>query len=444
MQVMSDTGTGKIRRTGYAWVLLVVFFAVLILVPAARALEPAWNYSVPDAQIGGVAVSPKGDLIAVGAGRVLFFSRDGTLLAQEPFGNDVRMTADGKYTASVYSTSVYYFENPVPSGSADQQTVSKRWDKDLSVQISSFEMNRAGSLIAGLTAAKNLYVLDTRNRIAGGNTEFFDSVLQISGGGIIGISSDNIHTYSSSGDLSRTEDIVTSSSPRFMVLPSDGSAVFNDGQAIRSVNIYNGTERWKLTVSGAVSSLSMAAGGPLIVAGTETGNIAGLDKNGNLSWSYASNPENQQLAGITCTAVSDKGTAIAAGTADGKILFLDSGGGLTGSYNADEYLRHIAMSADGSVVVATSDEHVYAFAPGSLPQITPAPSGTVTPVKNTPTVSPLPTTGSVASTPTPAITTPAEVPTTVIQTATQSPVSPLAPLIGILSAVFVFWRRRVR
>jgi hypothetical protein len=444
MRVTPDTGTGRIRMARYAGVLLLLLPALLVLVPVAQAVEPAWNYSVPDAQIGGVAVSPKGDLIAVGAGRVLFFSQNGTLVAQEPYGNDVRMTADGKYTASVYSTTVYYFANPVPSGSAEQQTVTKLWDKDLSVQISSLEMNRAGSLIAGLTAAKNLYVLDTRNRIAGGNTEFFDSVIKISGGGIIGISLETIHTYSSSGDLSQTEDIVTSSFPRFLVLPSDNSAVFNDGQIIRSVNIYNGTERWKLPLSGAVSSLSMASGGSLIVAGTETGNIAGFDKNGNLSWSYASNPENQQLAGITCSAVSDRGTAIAAGTADGKILFLDSHGGLTGSYNAHEYIRHIATSADGAVVVATSDERVYAFGPGSLSLITLAPSRTVTSVQNTPVVPPaqtaVPTSGSVTSIKATTI------PTTssVTRTPTRSPVSPLAPVLGMLGAVFVFWRRRVR
>jgi hypothetical protein len=78
--------------------------------------------------------------------------------------------------------------------------------------------------------------------------------------------------------------------------------VFNDGQAIRSVSC-NGTEIWKRAVSGAVSSLSMAAGGSLIVASTETGNIAGFDKNGNLLGNYASNPENQKTAGITCVAV---------------------------------------------------------------------------------------------------------------------------------------------
>ena len=167
--------------------LLVVFLAVLVLIPATRALEPAWNYSVPGAEIGGVAVSPKGDLIAVGAGKVHFFTRDGTLLAKEAYGNDVRMTSDGNYTASVYFATVYYFKNPKPGGSPDQQKVTKMWDKELSEQVSSFDMNRDGSLIAGQTIGKNLFVLNTKTRFTGGNTKVIDSVIKISGGGVVGL-----------------------------------------------------------------------------------------------------------------------------------------------------------------------------------------------------------------------------------------------------------------
>jgi WD40 repeat protein len=160
---------------------------------------------------------------------------------------------------------------------------------------------------------------------------------------------------SSDWNLTRTSSLKTNWEPRFLVLLLELLACLSDGQAIRSVNTSDGKERWKQQLDGAVSALSMAQGGSLIVAGTETGNIAGLGSNGNLLWSYASNPENRQAAGITCSAVSDKGSVIAAGTADGKILYLDSKGELKGSSVVHEYIRHIAMSTDGSVVVATSE-----------------------------------------------------------------------------------------
>ena len=92
---------GHTDRTFQAPLIFAIFIGVLLQIPCVQAVEPAWNYSRAGTEIGGVAVSPDGDLIAVGAGRVLFFARNGTLLAEEPFGRDVRMTADGKYTARV-------------------------------------------------------------------------------------------------------------------------------------------------------------------------------------------------------------------------------------------------------------------------------------------------------------------------------------------------------
>ncbi|MDD1696882.1 MAG: PQQ-binding-like beta-propeller repeat protein, partial [Methanoregula sp.] len=340
--------TGKFPIGFTRIVLVLSILAVLSLVPVAQALEPAWDYTRAGAEIGGVAVSPKGDLITAGAGKVLFFSQNGTLLAEEPFGSDVSMTADGKYTASAYASSLYYFQNPLPAGSPGQQKATRLWDYELSALVDSFEMNRDGSLITGQTLGKNLFVLNTKTREAGGNTKVHDDVIKISGSRIVGVSASKIHVYNSGGTVTRTSDLVTNSAPHVLVLPSSSSAVFNDGQAVRCVNIYNGTELWKRQVSGAVTDLSMAHGGSLIVVGTESGNIAGFDEKGNLSWNYASNPDKRQGAGITCSAVSDKGSIVAVGTADGKILFLNSKGELAGSYAAREYIRHIAMSSDGS------------------------------------------------------------------------------------------------
>jgi WD40 repeat protein len=442
MKITSCTGHELITGMFRILVVLTIVAGILLQVSVTRALEPSWNYTRAGGETGGIAVSPEGDLIAVGAGRVLFFAKNGTLMTEAPFGSDVRMTADGKYTASAYASTLYYFQNPLPSGSADQQKPVKLWDYELPDQIGTFDMNRDGSLIAGQTLRKNLFIVDTRSRVARGNTKVTDSVIKISGSGVIGLSDSAIHTYTMTGNLTRTEEIVTSSAPRFLVLPSGNTAVFSDGQSVRSVNTYNGTERWKQQIDGAVSDLSMAPGGSLIVAGTETGNIAGVDMHGNLVWSYASNPENSQTAGITCSAVSDRAGVIAAGTADGKVLFLNSRGELTGSYNAHEYIRHIATSADGSVVVAASDGRVYAFFPGSQPGATPSPSYTGTVISATtvpsPAISPNPA-GSTAITATMTGT-----PTTyqVTRTATQSPPAVITLFVSFALVIVMLGRKR--
>ena len=425
-------------------VFIILLTSILLLVPCVQALEPAWNYSLPDGEIGGVAVSPKGDLIAAAAGKVLFFSKDGTLLDKEPFGSDVVMTEDGKYTVSAYSSTVYLFKNSLPSGSTGSPGTTKTGEYTVPEQVYSFDVSHDAGIIAGQTMGKRLFTINTRTGVVDGNTKRVDAVIRISPGGrIIGISQDAFHYYSLNGALSRTVELTTNSAPHTLLVATNGnSAVFNDGQAIRRVNANNGTELWKRQVTGFVSALSMTPAGSLIVAGTDPGTITALDSGGNISWTYASNTDNRQSAGITCVAVSDKGTIISAGTVDGKILFLNAQGNLTGSYSAREYIRYMAMSADGSAVVAASDSRLYAFFPGASPPVpSPSPSASSTLPKNSPTVTTGSTPLSGQATPTATAT---ALPTTysVIRTATQSPPAVPILLVSLAAAIVLFGRKR--
>ena len=234
-----------------------------------------------------------------------------------------------------------------------------------------------------------------------------------------------------------------------MLLSSAGTtAVFNDGQAVRSVNTNDGKERWIGRVAGYVTSLSMTPSVSMVIVGTETGNIAAFNAKGNLSWTYDANPENRQASGITCVDVSDNGAVIAAGTADGRILFLNAKGELTDSFTGKEYIRHIAVSADGSTIAAASDNTLFAFSPGaappSQPVTTPSLSGTTPAGQSARTTV---TTQVTASPISPDRTPPAtisEIPTTysVVRKSTQTPVRTIIPLLGILGAAFLLLRRR--
>jgi hypothetical protein len=130
-------------------------------------------------------------------------------------------------------------------------------------------------------------------------------------------------------------------------------------------------------------------------------------------------------------------------------VFPDSRGGLTGSFNAHEYIQHIAMSSDGSVIVATSDERVYAFSPGSFPKINSAPSRTMTPEKNIPEVSPaqtpvLATIASVAPPQAPTTATPTGLPATysIIRTATRSPPSYSTLICSLVLAFLLLGKKQ--
>jgi WD40 repeat protein len=463
MQVTSihfQTGEQKraASRIGNARALLIVLVGILVLLPVVQAREPDWNYSSPDATIGSIAVSSNGELIAVGAEKVLFFTRSGTLLDTGAFGTTLVMTPDGNYTASAYASAVYFFKNPLPAGTADQQKATKLWDYGFPQAVSSLSMSNDGRTLVTQTVGKDIFIIDTKTAVAKGNNDELDSLVKISSGGsrIIGLSQTKLHSYTKDGEITRTSDLTTFSLPTTMLLTSAGTTViFNDGQTVRGVNTGNGVQRWIGKAPGYVTALTMNPGGTVIITGTETGNIAALNATGNLSWTYAANPENKQGYGVTCTAVSDKGTVIAAGTMDGKILFLNAKGELTDSYKVQDYIRYIAVSGDGTTAIAATDNMLYVFAPGSVAKPAPAASGTIArtgstvqtlAVKTTaPTnqvQTPVVTRTSTGSAPAPTVT---EIPTTysVIRTATRGSSSLITVACSLLVVIVVIaWKRR--
>jgi len=424
--------------------LLVLLTAMVVLVPLVQAREPDWTYSSPDSVIGGVAVSSKGELVAAAAEKVLFFTGTGTLLGKEPFGNTLVMTPDGKYTAAEYFSMLYFFKNPLPAGTADQQKATKLWEYELTQKIRSLSISNDGSTLVAQTLGHDVFIFNTKTAVPKGNNDEIDIQVKISANGryIIGISQTRLHSYSKNGEITRTSDMTTFSLPHTMLLTSTGtSAVFNDGQAVRSVSTSNGKERWIGRGAGYVTSLSMTPAASTVIAGTETGNIEAFNSKGNLSWTFAANPEHRQASGITCTALSDNGAVIAAGTADGRILFLNGKGELTDSFTGKEYIRHIAVSADGSTIVAASDYTIWAFTSGT--------SSRPLPVTTTAVPSVLTTAGTQVpvSTPSPEGTTPAtitEIPTTwsVIRTATQSSSSLITLAGSFILALFVLAGKR--
>jgi hypothetical protein len=99
-----------VNRTKTGLSLILGILALFLVFAPVHAIEPVWTYSLPGNQIGGVAVSADGSVVAVGAEKVLLLSKNGELLANEPFGYQVKMTPDGKHLLSAYGPTVYFFE----------------------------------------------------------------------------------------------------------------------------------------------------------------------------------------------------------------------------------------------------------------------------------------------------------------------------------------------
>jgi hypothetical protein len=432
--------------------LLTIFLILAFLlsaIPSAHAAEPLWTYSSPGNEIGGVTISSDGSAIAVAGGMVWLFARNGTLLAKEPFGEQVIFTPDGPYLLSSYSDTLYLYKRGNPLNGSESP-LQKMWDISLPATVGSIDISDDGKTIAASLIDAGTYVYNTSGILVGGS-ESFNAVVRTSSTNIeviVGVSPGVLSSCSRSLIYcSNSEEGVVGVLPDFMEITRDGTiAVLGDGNTVRSVSLSNKSLRWVKSIGGDVTSFAMTPSGTGIVVGTESGNISFFNQYGNRVWNYASDPVNRQAAGgINAVALSKEGTVAAAGSHDGKIFALNSKGEVIWSNQTKDHIHHIAMSTDGSLVVATGDNTVYAFSTSK--QSTPAVRATInsaTPAQSQ-SVTSLPANSSTQK-PVTRVDTSREitaVPTvySVIRT-TQSSLSGIISLAGLLIALLMAMSRR--
>lgn len=427
--------------------VFLLFGFLLFTIPSVHAAEPIWTYSSPGSEIKGVSVSSDGSAIAVGAGKIWLFSRNGTLFAKEPFGDQVIFSRDGSSLVSSYSTTIFLFTRKT-SSAGSEPTLQKKWDYSLPSVVRSLDISEDGKTIVASVNGAGTYIFSSTGKMVGGDDRFNALVrLSSSGSRIVGVSAGVLCSYSRTGKCSKSGVDVVGAEPDFIELISSGNiAVFNDDQRVRSVFVNNKTLRWTTRATGDVTSLAMNPTGSAILVGTENGNVDLFDEYGNLNWSYASNPSNKKSADITGVALSKEGTIAAAGSFDGKVFALNSKGEEIWSNQTKDNIHHIAMNADGTLVVATGENTVYAFSTIAQPKPTvksPVPSKT--PANRQP-VTMLPGNDSAQNSVTrePTIQAITVIPTeySVIRTSTQSPLSGFIPLGAVLVALLMVMQRR--
>ena len=127
MDPVSGSKKGTALNPSAVILVLIVLTTLLIIPISVQARTPDWTYSSPDSLLGGVAVTSKGDLVTVGAEKILFFNRTGTLFAKEPYGSNVILTPDGIFSASAYFSTVYFYKNSLPNGTTNR-VPAKVWE----------------------------------------------------------------------------------------------------------------------------------------------------------------------------------------------------------------------------------------------------------------------------------------------------------------------------
>jgi len=442
-------------NTFKAGTVFLVLLLIASIIPAVQATEPSWVYPITGGEIGNIAVSSDGSTIVVAAGTLWIFSKNGTYIKKEPWGKTVVLAPNGRYAASFLGSTLYFFRSLTMTGSPDPGQLNKIWEYSVPNQVLSVDITDDGSTIVAATEGDGIFIITTSTQKISSSKTFPNTLIRISHDGrrIVGISADKIRVYSSNAKVYQTYSLTSVAQPRFLALSQTTPLmIFNDGQKIRGYDASLGTDLWTVRATGNPISLAMTPSGSCIIAGTENGNIDRYDDKGILNWSYSSNKENTLSAGITGVALSRDGKLVAGGTSDGKVIILDASGKLLGSYKAKETIRSVAMSNDGSIILAAGKENLYAFytSPSSGSSSTPVSYYQFDPKNQTPgfnasgqqNLTPQP--GTPARPTTPVRSTITELPTTysVIRTATQSPVSALIPLLGILVAAFVLSKRR--
>lgn len=448
---MATITAGLIRVT-------ILFVLSMMIVPCI-ALEPAWKFTYGERELNSVAVAPDGSSVVAGTGKVVLLSKNGTLLANEPFGEVIAQSGDGSTIVSVYSSSVastvYLFKmNKDDSGNLFLQ---KLWENTHPDLVGSVAISDKGEYIA-LSAVNNgisVYEGKTGKRL--GYSDKYASLIAISGKGltIAGISpSQGLRVYNTRGTSTKKFDITMAGQPNNLLMNTSGDkVVFNSGPQIIAFNLSNGSEYWKTRSSGDINRLAMTPVGSSIVAGTENGAIEFYDADGRLMWVYSNNGTGSGKA-IRSIALTRDGSKIIAGSIDGKVICLDSDGNLTWIYETSkDPIRLVAIAADGSLAVASTENTLYAFSTESLGT---QPKGKATATKTTvPTV-----TAKVSSvtsldiriSPGVSVSTPQkntmETPTvtiteySIVRKATQSPLGEVGCVTALLITIFFISRKK--
>ncbi len=297
------------------------------------------------------------------------FQRTGNSSQRNPIGEQVLFTPNGVHLLSSYGSTLYFFER-----NATKSSFQKKWEYEVPGRVRSIDMSDDGKIIAASLGAEGTYIFSSSGKMTGSNANFA-AIVRITPDGkkMVGASSGGFYRYSTTGSRSPYKNISLGSLPDVMEMTSSGSTVFyNDAQRLVSVNIANtdGAERWKTRATADITSLAMTPAGTKILVGTQNGNVDLYNDTGILVWSSPSNPTGNPNAWVTGVALSTDGKIAAAGTYDGKIVALDSAGRELWSNQTRDHIGHIAMSSDGSLVIATGDETVYAFSSSVQPLTT--------------------------------------------------------------------------
>jgi WD40 repeat protein len=380
-----------------------VIFLACLTVPAAQAADPLWTEgALPGNEITGVVISEDGSTVVAGGDQLIVLSREGKKQWTGWSGNLLAISRDGSYIVTSQAQTVRLF-----TGNGIML-----WDQSIGVPVTDLSITPDASLIAvsGGNTVRTIYNSGTSlgsNYTAAVNhiaiSPIKDQVIVTT---VTDIQRFNLSIVPEWYDDNATQDLVA--------MNADGTAFVT--VTYNRVRMYHGSGAllWEKTIPGGNAlALGYSRDGSIIVLGRDDNTVQALDRTGTLLWTAPA------ANWVTSVAVSDNGSTIAAGSMDKNLYIYDLKGTRLETFTATTPLRShsVAMSGDGSLIVAVDDSTVYGFSRTQLTRpvtttalTTAAPPGTKMPLPAT-TVPVTPSQGEVpATTGTPRAALPLEVP----------------------------------
>lgn len=327
--------------------LLWILVLFCIFIPAVQAVAPLWTIPAnPGETLSTVAVAHNGSIIIAGGDQLIAISPSGQKLWAGWAGSPLDISGDGGYIIAAQGQIVRLISG---------QGVLL-WQQSLGDTVTALSISPdAGIIVTG----GGTYVQSWYNSGSGLGKNTTETVQDIK----ISPVKDQIIVCTvqalRSFNLSYVPNWYDNSiNPAAVAISGDGTGiVIPNGNHIRMYH-GSGTLLWdRVFPGGNIISLAYSGDGSTIVPGRDDSTVIAVDRDGNLLWTGK--------AGywVTSVGISDDGSTIATGSIDNQIHIYNRQGTLLGEATTENPVksRSVAVSGDGSLVVAVDSSNVYGF-----------------------------------------------------------------------------------
>ncbi|MGA2121400.1 MAG: hypothetical protein ABSG49_05080 [Methanoregula sp.] len=324
---------------------ILVFFCLMI--PAGQAVNPLWIVPAsPGVELSTVAISHDGSTIVAGGDQLIVLTPEGKKLWSGWSGTLLELSGDGSYILTTQGQTVRLFS----------RDGTKLWDQSPGGTVTAISMTPDATLIVagGGNTIQSWY--NSGSGLGRNVTEtVHDIKISPAKDQIIVTTAKALRSFNESYVPNWYDDTI---SPGIVEISGDGTGiVIPNGNHIRMYH-GSGTLLWDRSFPGGnIISLAYSTDGLTIVAGRDDTTVLVLDRDGNLLFTGKAG------AWITSVGVSDNGSTIATGSIDNQINVFDRQGTLLGAYTTQSPIksRSVAVSGNGSLIVAVDLSNVYGF-----------------------------------------------------------------------------------